>query len=97
MVLSLVIRLGHGNLEKALCPLDLGGNLGKVGEFEGSTVLLNDFHKVNVIEHQISVHHHKFVLGEVEGLIYKVNVLVFHQRMVLPLVSSECKYTEKKY
>ena len=83
MVLSLVIRFSHSHLEKALCPLNLGRDLGKIGNLEGSTVLLNDFHKVNVIEHQIAVHHHEFVLGEVEGLIYKVNVLVFHQRMVL--------------
>ena len=79
IVLALVVGFSHGHLEKALCPLDLGRNLGKIGNLEGSTVLLYYLHEIYVIEHQIAVYHHEFILGEVEGLVYKVNVLVFHQ------------------
>ena len=85
MVLSLIIRFSHSHLEQAFGPLDLRGNLGQVTDFQRRAILLNDFHKVDVVEHQIAVHHHEFVLGEVEGLIYKVNVLVFHPLLVLPL------------
>ena len=78
VVLALVIGLGHGHLEKTFGPLDLGGNLGKVGKLERSTVFLNDFHEVDVVEQQVAVCYHEFVLREVEGLVNQVDVLVFH-------------------
>ena len=78
VVFSLVIGLGHGHLEKALGPLDLGGNLGQITDLERSAVLFNNLHQVDVVEHQIAVHNHKLILREIEGLVDKVDVLVFH-------------------
>ena len=88
MVFALIIGLGHGHLEQTLGTLDLGGNLGKVRNLERSAVLLDDIHEVDVIEQQIAVCHHKFVLREIEGLVNKVDVLVFH----LLVRDKTCKY-----
>ena len=78
MVFALIIGLGHSHLEQAFGPLDLRGNLGQVTDFQRRAILLNDFHKVDVVEQQVSVHYHKFVLREIEGLFNQVDVFVFH-------------------
>ena len=78
MVFALIIGLGHSHLEQALCPLDLRGNLGKITDFQRRAILLDNLHEVNVVEHQVSVHYHEFILREIEGLINQVDVFVFH-------------------
>ena len=78
VILSLVVRLGHSHLEQTFGPLDLRRNLGEVRQLQGGAVLLDDFHQVDVVEKQIAVRHHEFVLREVKGLVNKVYVLVLH-------------------
>ena len=78
MVVALVVRFGHGHLEQALGALDLGGDLRQIRQLQRRAVTIDDFHQIDVVEHQIPVDDHEFILREVERLFDQVDVLVLH-------------------
>lgn len=68
VVVALIIDLGHRYIEHALGTVDLLRYLGQIGDFERSTVLLDDLHERDVVEIQFVVLDRELILREIERL-----------------------------
>jgi len=78
IVRALVIVLFDRPIEPSFGPLDVIGNLGKVGKFKWGTVFVYELHQIDVVIKQTVSFQTKLLLGKVVGLIDQINVLSVH-------------------
>jgi hypothetical protein len=80
-IISLIIVLFNGILEKSLGIFNMLTNLWKIGYFEGRAILLDNVHQRNIIEQKfIIMVDVKFQRWEFNRLVNQVNV-VFHPKL----------------
>jgi hypothetical protein len=81
-IVSFVIVLFNGILEKPLGVFDMLTNLWKIGYFEGRAILLDNVHQRNIIEQKfIIMVDVKFQRWEFNRLVNQVNV-VLHPKLL---------------
>jgi hypothetical protein len=68
VVAAFVVDLGHGHIEHAFRPLDVGADFRQVGHLQWSPILLDEFHQGNVVPMEGVVLNVEFVLGPFKGL-----------------------------
>jgi hypothetical protein len=78
IVLAFVVLCPDRFVEEVFSLLDLVADFGKVGHFEWRSIFLDEHHQRDAIENEVVLFEVESFLGEVIGLVYEVEVLVYH-------------------